>query len=66
MVQKKSFWGRRQGKEKIAVSGWIEESEINIYDFIKEKIKSGIRYVISTDIDKDGMLEGASFDLYKK
>ena len=53
-------------KEKIAISGWLEESESNIYDFIKEKIKIGIQYVISTDIDKDGMLEGPSFELYEK
>jgi len=52
--------------EKIAVSGWLEESEKNIYEFIKEKTESGIEYVISTDIDKDGMLEGPSFDLYQK
>ena len=52
--------------EKIAVSGWLEESEMNIYDFIKEKTNSGIEYVISTDIDKDGMLEGPSFELYQK
>lgn len=53
-------------KEKIAVSGWLEESKMNIYDFIKEKTESGIEYVISTDIDKDGMLEGPSFDPYEK
>lgn len=62
----KIILGADAKNEKIAVSGWIEESEINICDFIKEKIKSGIRYVISTDINKDGMLEGPSFDLYKK
>ena len=62
----KIILGADARKEKIAVSGWLEESESNIYDFIKEKIKIGIQYVISTDIDKDGMLEGPSFDLYEK
>ena len=62
----KIILGADTRKEKIAVSGWLEESETNIYDFIKEKTKSGIQYVISTDIDKDGMLEGPSFDLYQK
>ncbi len=62
----KIILGADAKNEKIAVSGWIEESEINICDFIKEKIKSGIRYVISTDINKDGMLEGPSFGLYEK
>ncbi len=62
----KIILGADARKEKIAVSGWLEESETNIYDFIKEKMESGIQYVISTDIDKDGMLEGPSFNLYQK
>ena len=62
----KIILGADARKEKIAISGWLEESESNIYDFIKEKTESGIEYVISTDIDKDGMLEGPSFDLYEK
>ena len=64
--KEKIILGADARKEKIAVSGWLEESKMNIYDFIKEKIKIGIQYVISTDIDKDGMLEGPSFDLYEK
>lgn len=62
----KIILGADAKKEKIAVSGWLEESEMNIYDFIKEKMQAGIKYVISTDIDKDGMLEGPSSDLYEK
>ncbi|GGG55889.1 1-(5-phosphoribosyl)-5-[(5-phosphoribosylamino)methylideneamino]imidazole-4-carboxamide isomerase [Epilithonimonas arachidiradicis] len=62
----KIILGADARKEKIAVSGWLEESETNIYDFIKEKTESGIKYVISTDIDKDGMLKGPSFGLYEK
>ena len=61
----KIILGADARQEKIAVSGWLEESEKNIYDFIKEKTESGIKYVISTDIDKDGMLEGPSFELYQ-
>lgn len=62
----KIILGADARKEKIAVSGWLEESETNIYDFIKEKVRTGIQYIISTDIDKDGMLEGPSCDLYEK
>ncbi len=64
--KEKIILGADAKKEKIAVSGWLEESETNIYDFIKEKTEDGIQYIISTDIDKDGMLEGPSFDLYEK
>ncbi|WP_374441167.1 1-(5-phosphoribosyl)-5-[(5-phosphoribosylamino)methylideneamino]imidazole-4-carboxamide isomerase [Epilithonimonas sp.] len=62
----KIILGADAKNEQIAISGWLEKSEVNIYDFIKEKIKYGIEYVISTDINKDGMLEGPSFGLYQK
>lgn len=52
--------------EKIAVNGWQEESELDIIPFIQNNQKVGIQYVICTDISKDGMLQGPSFDLYQK
>lgn len=52
--------------EKIAISGWLEESDKELIPFVKDYMKSGVSYVICTDIAKDGMLEGPSFDLYKK
>lgn len=51
---------------KIAVSGWLEASDQEIIPFIQSYIKQGVSHVISTDIAKDGMLEGPSFDLYRK
>jgi len=52
--------------EKIAVSGWQEESSLDLLPFISEYRKEGVKYVICTDISKDGMLEGPSFDLYQR
>jgi len=52
--------------EKIAVSGWLEDSDEDLIPFIQEYQTKGIQYVICTDIAKDGMLQGPSFDLYKK
>ena len=52
--------------EKIAVSGWLEESDLDVIPFISKYKSKGIDYVICTDISKDGMLEGPSFDLYKR
>lgn len=52
--------------EKIAVSGWLEESDEELIPFIKQYQEKGVNYVICTDIIKDGMLEGPSFDLYLK
>ena len=51
--------------KKIAISGWTTQSDLQIIPFIKNYLKKGIQYVISTDIAKDGMLEGSSIDLYK-
>jgi phosphoribosylformimino-5-aminoimidazole carboxamide ribotide isomerase len=50
---------------KIAVSGWQEESSEELIPFIKKYQIIGIQSVICTDIAKDGMLEGPSFELYK-
>ncbi len=52
--------------EKVAVSGWQEESKEELLPFIQSYQEKGIQYVICTDISKDGMLEGPSFDLYEK
>uniref|UniRef100_UPI003593D1FB 1-(5-phosphoribosyl)-5-[(5- phosphoribosylamino)methylideneamino]imidazole-4- carboxamide isomerase n=1 Tax=Pricia sp. TaxID=2268138 RepID=UPI003593D1FB len=52
--------------EKVAVSGWQEESTEELIPFITSYQEKGIHYVICTDIAKDGMLEGPSFDLYRK
>ena len=52
--------------EKIAVSGWLEESKEEIIPFVQSYQNKGIEYVICTDIQKDGMLQGPSFELYKK
>jgi len=52
--------------EKVAVSGWLEESDEELIPFIKQYQNKGVNYVICTDISKDGMLEGPSFHLYQK
>ena len=52
--------------EKVAVSGWLEESDKELIPFIKSYVAEGITYIICTDISKDGMLEGPSFKLYEK
>ncbi|PWH82350.1 1-(5-phosphoribosyl)-5-[(5-phosphoribosylamino)methylideneamino]imidazole-4-carboxamide isomerase [Algibacter marinivivus] len=51
---------------KVSISGWMEQSKEDVIPFIKDYQKKGIQYVICTDISKDGMLEGPSFDLYKE
>lgn len=50
---------------KIAVSGWQEDTDQEVEAFISEYVDKGIEYVISTDISKDGMLQGPSHELYQ-
>ncbi len=52
--------------EKIAISGWLEESDQKLTPFVKKFQKEGISYVICTDISKDGMLAGPAFELYER
>lgn len=62
----KIILGADANNEKIAISGWLEESKEDLIPFIQNYQAKGIQYVICTDIAKDGMLEGPSFDLYRK
>ena len=70
-------WIERYGNEKIilgadanngyiATNGWFEESNQKIIPFIQNYQTKGVEYVISTDIQKDGMLSGPSFNLYSE
>jgi len=52
--------------EKIAVAGWLETTDIDIFDFLNDYVEHGIQQVFCTDVSKDGKLEGPSLDLYKK
>jgi phosphoribosylformimino-5-aminoimidazole carboxamide ribotide isomerase len=62
----KIILGADCNNENIAISGWQEESQLQVIPFIKGYRAKGVKYVICTDIAKDGMLEGPSFELYKQ
>ena len=62
----KIILGADCNNEKIAVSGWQEESDLTVIPFIQGYQSKGISYVICTDISKDGMLQGPSFGLYER
>ncbi|MFK7983261.1 MAG: 1-(5-phosphoribosyl)-5-[(5-phosphoribosylamino)methylideneamino]imidazole-4-carboxamide isomerase [Saprospiraceae bacterium] len=52
--------------EQIAISGWQETTSLNLFDFLTDYTAKGVKYIICTDIAKDGLLQGTSVDLYKK
>ncbi len=62
----KIILGADAQNENIAVSGWQVTTDASIYDFIKNWVVKGAKYCISTDVSKDGMLAGPSFELYEK
>jgi phosphoribosylformimino-5-aminoimidazole carboxamide ribotide isomerase len=49
----------------VAISGWTESTDLELFTFLRGYYELGIRRVICTDISKDGLLEGASLDLYR-
>lgn len=53
-------------EKKIAIHGWQETSNIWLFDLIEEYQETGLQYTITTDVAKDGMLQGPSFDLYSE
>jgi len=50
----------------IATNGWLEDSTIDVVDFIQNYERRGLKDVVCTDISKDGMLAGPSVALYKE
>ncbi len=53
-------------EEMIAIGGWLETTEIRIYDFIADYMALGVEQIFCTDVSKDGKLEGPSIQLYEK
>lgn len=61
----KFFLGADVKDEKIAVGGWLEQTDVWVYDFINQYKTKGLKHVFCTDIAKDGMMQGPSVELYK-
>lgn len=71
-----SSWLMSYGREKIAlgadalnglirVGGWQKETKIDVYDHIEYFYTKGLKYLKTTDISKEGAMQGPSFDLYR-
>lgn len=63
---KKIILGADFQDNKVKTNGWKESSEKELKPFIGYYSSLGVSYVIPTDISKDGMLNGPSFDVYSK
>lgn len=50
----------------VAIKGWTEKSEVSAEDFMKKMESLGVKTVISTDISRDGAMQGSNNELYRK
>ncbi len=64
--QEKLILGADCIDRKVSASGWTDNSEIDVIDFISDYKSKGVKYSICTDIKKDGMLKGPATPLYKE
>ena len=51
---------------KVSINGWLEDSNVELTEFLTRYMQAGIRNVLCTEISKDGMLQGPAINLYKK
>lgn len=62
----KFFIGADVNNERLAVHGWLEQTDVLVYDFINALSSVGLQQFFCTDIAKDGMMEGPSTALYQQ
>lgn len=58
--------GADSRRGRISTGGWLNDSDEQLVPFIRQYMEKGVTQVISTDIDRDGMLQGPSVDLYRQ
>ncbi|MCL2699395.1 MAG: 1-(5-phosphoribosyl)-5-[(5-phosphoribosylamino)methylideneamino]imidazole-4-carboxamide isomerase [Defluviitaleaceae bacterium] len=52
--------------EKVATAGWLEDSGVDYLEFIDGLIAKGVKYIVATDISRDGSLTSPNWDMYEK
>ncbi len=50
----------------VSTQGWLDTSDVFFLDFIKELDQMGVKYIVATDISKDGTLQGPNFEMYQQ
>lgn len=48
----------------VAIKGWTQKSEFTLFDFCEKMQNMGVKYLICTDISKDGAMKGTNLKLY--
>lgn len=50
----------------VAIKGWTETSNYDCFTFCEKMQNIGVKYIICTDISKDGAMQGTNRELYKQ
>ena len=50
----------------MAIKGWTENSQYDCFDFCRKMVDLGVKYLICTDISKDGAMQGTNRELYRE
>ncbi len=50
----------------VAINGWTQKSEFTLFEFCQKMQNMGVKYLICTDISKDGAMKGTNLQLYKE
>lgn len=51
---------------KIAVKGWLEQSDVTLDEFFLKMQNLGVKNIICTDISRDGAMRGTNLELYRE
>lgn len=52
------------GRPVLTTQGWTEETDTSLWECLDEFEKAGAKYILCTDVLRDGTLTGPNFDLY--
>lgn len=61
----KFFLGADVKGKQIAINAWQSQSDLNVTDFIANWMEQGIHHFFSTDVERDGRMEGPAIELYR-
>ena len=51
---------------KVSINGWLEDSDVELTEFLTRYMQAGTRNVLCTEISRDGMLQGPAIGLYRQ
>jgi len=50
----------------VSTAGWLTDSKVDYLEFIEDLKSLGVKYIVVTDISRDGTLTSPNWDMYEK